>query len=374
MSIAPVAFEDISLQLEADLSENDKHKSAKAQLCVAPTKGGKSRFVLLCAVIAATAGVGLVLGLSLGLTSNESNSKSAEVEQPPVSNSDPAPMGESFDGSTKVKNYLCALSAQIPTDGTIILSQASTPRQDSALEDVPACFDGANTVGAWESVWYSVLASVDGEITATFNDVYTPTLNTQVSAFDTRVSAYMGDCGEQLACIGTQDMENGRLGSTTWTAVKGETYKLRVQKMPGANFGLLVTYKTATSLLNDVCANADPIPVDGTVVVGNGGHALAQDLPVCQDGRELADGGWFTVQADKTGPMVAAFFAFYTHYDINDFVSVYEGSCGDAVTCVDGTYTFDGSHGYYTWDAVQGVDYKIVVHSTGPFSLDVESF
>jgi hypothetical protein len=393
MSIAPItALEDISL--EAALPENDI-KSAKPVLGDVPSKpAGKSRFVLY-AVIAATMGVGLVLGLSLGLTGKESNSQSSAV-----SNSDPASTNESPTVVKEVKNYICELANRIPTDGTIILGQSTTLSPDRALEDVPACFEGADTVGAWHSSWYSVIACVSGEMTATFSDVYTPTLNTPSSAFDTRVSAYEGSCGDELACTGTVAMENGGLGSATWTAVKGKTYRLRVQHMPGTNFGVMVTYKRTASNsntifdillnngilvddpvvvdvipVNDVCANADPIPVE-TVVVGNAGRELSEDLPVCQEGRNLAaDGGWYTVQADKTGPMVAEFFAFYTHFDINDFISVYEGSCenGDDVTCVGGTYTYDGTYGYYTWDAVEGVEYKIVVHSTGPFSIDVAS-
>jgi hypothetical protein len=385
MSIAPVAFEDISLQLEAGMPE-DGNKSAKADFAAAPLKGGKSRFVTFSVIIAAAVGVGLVLGLSLGLSGNKSNnSQSAAVEQPTVSNSNTA---STFNGSTQVKkevkNYLCAFAGQIPADGTIILGQSIMPTSsDYTLEDVPACFDGADTDGAWNSAWYKVRACQDGDMTATFSDLYTPTLNTQASALDARVSAYEGSCGEQLQCIGTQDQDimNTRLGSSTWTAVKGQTYKLRVQHMPGASFGLTVNYSTGTStastqsslLLNNVCANADPIPVDGTVVIGNAGIPLPEDLPVCVEGRRNADGGWYTVQAEKTGRMVANFVAFYEHSDIDDFVSVYEGACGDVVTCVDGSYAFDGENGYYTWDAVEGVDYKIVVHSTGPFSLDVTS-
>jgi hypothetical protein len=385
MSIAPVAFEDISHQLEAGLPEDGNKSSAKADFAVAPLKGGKSRFITFSTVFAAAVGVGLILGLSLGLSGgDESNSQSAAVEQPAVSNSNPE---SSFNGSTStpVKNYLCAFAGQIPADGTIILGQSIMPTSsDRTLEDVPACFDGADTDGAWNSAWYKVRACKDGEMTATFSDLYTPTLNTETSALDTRVSAYQGSCGEQLQCIGTQyqDMENSRLGSSTWTAVKGEMYKLRVQHMPGASFGLTVTYKTVTYntgtstqsslLLNNMCANADPIPVDGTVVIGNAGIALPEDLPVCVEGRRHADGGWYTVQAEKTGRMVANFVAFYEHDDIDDFVSVYEGECGDVVTCVDGSYAFDGNDGYYAWDAVEGVDYKIVVHSTGPFSLDVQ--
>ena len=129
MSIAPVAFEDISHQLEAGMPE-DGNKSAKADIAVAPLKGGKSRFVTFSGVIAAAVGVGLVLGLSLGLSGNESNnSQSAAVDQPTVSNSNPESTfyGSSQVKTKEVKNYLCAFAGQIPADGTIILGQSIMP-------------------------------------------------------------------------------------------------------------------------------------------------------------------------------------------------------------------------------------------------------
>jgi hypothetical protein len=86
MSIAPIALEDISLQLEAGLPEDGNKKTAKAELGLAPSKKGKSRFVTFSVVVAAAVGVGLILGLSLGLSGNgESNNLPTAVEQPTVS-------------------------------------------------------------------------------------------------------------------------------------------------------------------------------------------------------------------------------------------------------------------------------------------------
>jgi hypothetical protein len=70
-------------------------------------------------------------------------------------------------------------------------------------------------------------------MTATFNDLYTP-LSTRKPLPWTLVSLRTREVVEISYSIGTQDMKenNGRLGLSTWTAVKGETYKLRVQHMP----------------------------------------------------------------------------------------------------------------------------------------------
>jgi hypothetical protein len=48
------------------------------------------------------------------------------------------------------------------------------------------------------------------------------------------------------------------------------------------------------------------------------------------------------VLAEKMGPMVLTCRFLQSSNDINDFVSVYEGS-DVIVTCVDGTYASDGT-------------------------------
>jgi hypothetical protein len=225
---------DVLLEIEAGLSEND-NESAKP----APLKGAKSRFVTLCAVVAAVVGAGLVIGISLDSTRNESKSHSVAIEQSKGSNSDPARMDESFqNGSTEVKNFLCEVVVQIPADRTILGQFKTTPNQDHDLEDIPVCFDGAAPFKSWYSSWYWIRPVYDGEITAEFNEV---SKTEDFAAFDIRVSVYEGECGEELTCMETKGMNDGSLGSATWTAVKGKAYKVRVQHMPGTKFGVVVT-------------------------------------------------------------------------------------------------------------------------------------
>jgi hypothetical protein len=235
---SPIAPGDILLQIEAGLSEND-NESAKSAIGVGSSKGVTSRFVTLCAVVAAVVGAGLVIGLSLESTNNESNRQSVSVEQHKSSSLDPARMDESFEtGSTEANNFLCEIAGQIP-EGTSMLGQfRTTPRQDHALEDIPVCFDGADPIKSCYSSWYWIRPIYDGEMTAQMNEIS----NTQdFAAFDIRVSVYEGECGEELTCMETQGMNDGSRGSATWTAVKGKAYKVRAQHVPGTKFGVVIT-------------------------------------------------------------------------------------------------------------------------------------
>jgi hypothetical protein len=237
---SPIAPGDILLQIEAGLSEND-NESAKPALGmgVASSKGAKSRFVTLCGVVAAVVGAGLVIGLSLESTRNDSNSQSVSVEQRKGSNSNPARMDESFEnGSTEVNNFLCEIAAQIPDNRSMLGQFKTTPSQDHALENLQVCFDGAAPFKSWGSSWYWIRPIYDGEITAEFNEV---SRTQDFAAFDIRVSVYEGECGEEPTCMETQGMNDGSLGAATWIAVKGKAYKIRVQHMPGTKFGVVVT-------------------------------------------------------------------------------------------------------------------------------------
>jgi hypothetical protein len=46
---------------------------------------------------------------------------------------------------------------------------------------------------------------------------------------------------------------------------------------------------------------------------------------------------------------------------------------GEEHTCVDagpyGPSKFDGAYGYFKWDAVAGVEYKVIAHAVGAFGL-----
>jgi hypothetical protein len=211
--------------------------TTKPALCItAPSKLTKNRFLMLCAVVATCVGVRYVVGSSSVSTRNQS-SKSSQLSAAGGGRMDESynPGDVSFNPGVEIEEILCDLEENIPTDGIINLGQIrTTPDMDKTLDAVPACFENADHLRSWYSSWYWIRRPSSGKFTANFNEVFKPANNT--SAFDIHVSAYEGDCGEMLECVGTQGIENGRHGSATWTTVKGKTYVLRVQHMPGTKF------------------------------------------------------------------------------------------------------------------------------------------
>jgi hypothetical protein len=237
-------------QLESGLLENDyvnfddNEVMVKPALCIpAPSKLTKNRLLIFCAVVSAAVGLIHVFGFSAGSTTRfESNSNSLsdagrmdeafESFNPGVDEIE----NESFNPGLEAEKMLCNLAQQTLTDGIINIGQiATTPNKN--LDAVPACFENDH-LGSWYSSWYWMRRPRSGLFTLNFDEVFKPANNT--AAFDIHVSAYEGDCGEVLECVGTQGVENDRHGSTTWTTIKGKTYLLRVQHMPGIKFDVPV--------------------------------------------------------------------------------------------------------------------------------------
>jgi hypothetical protein len=117
-------------------------------------------------------------------------------------------------------------------------------------------------------------------------------------------------------------------------------------------------------------ASANAVVVDGSTVYGQPSSSLSEDVPVCGQDR-VSSGNWYTVTAEEDGILMALFFGFHQFAGVSDFVSVFEGDCSEGLTCFDGTYRFDGLYGYYTWNAVAGVEYKMVAHAGCAFGLKV---
>jgi hypothetical protein len=119
------------------------------------------------------------------------------------------------------------------------------------------------------------------------------------------------------------------------------------------------------------CIKADPVVVDGSTTYGQPSSSLSEDVPVCGQDRVHSSGNWYTVTAEEDGTLMALFFGFHQFAGVSDFVSVFEGDCSGELTCFDGTYHFDGLYGYYTWNAVAGVEYKMIAHAGCAFGLRV---
>jgi hypothetical protein len=225
-------------------------------------------------------------------------------------------------------------------------------------KDLPSCHE--ERVPAHGS-WYTVTADQTGEFTAESQALFSHNGNANF------VSVYEGECDEALTCVEGSYSFGSSIGRYTWNAVERVEYKVVVHST--GPFALNVF----APAVDRGCLMAETIVVDGDSAMGQAGLPVSEDVPVCQQEHGDGGGSWYTVTADEDGILMGFFFAYYQHSGVVDFVSVYEGNCGGELTCVDGTYTFDGTNGYYTWNAVAGVEYKVIVHSVGSFGINVVS-
>jgi hypothetical protein len=139
----------------------------------------------------------------------------------------------------------------------------------------------------------------------------------------------------------------------------------------GSSTGTSTSTSAGLPLVYDGCFKAKAVVVNGSTIYGKASSALSEDIPVCGQDQVQSSATWFTVTAEEDGTLMALFFGVNKFAGFNDFVSVFEGDCSEELTCFDGTYVFDGVYGYYTWNAVTGVEYKVAAHTGCTFGLKV---
>jgi hypothetical protein len=362
-SIAPV---DISHQVEAGLPVSTEVHDEEPVKPVAPVPktGGNRNYLLLGVIVLVMGG----LGLALGMTQSGSSPAAVPVESATASDAsantitDPATdTTDTTDSSitdylppvvVEVFDDMCHQAESTPTDGSVVIGNAGLPLR----KDRPICHEERVLA---DGSWYTVTADSTGEYTAEFQALYSHIDNVNF------VSVYEGDCDEALTCIEGSYSFGGSIGRYTWNAVEGVEYKVVVHST--GPFALNVF----APAVDRGCLIAQTIVVDEENVMGQMGTPISEDVPVCHQEHGEGGGSWYTVTADEDGILMGLFFAFYQHSGVDDFISVYEGSCGGEFTCVDGTYEFDGTYNYYTWDAVAGTEYKVIAHSVGAFGLRV---
>jgi hypothetical protein len=366
-SIAPV---DLSHQLEAGLpvssaNASDEEEPVKAVAPV-PKTGGNRNYLLLGVILLAMGG----LGLALGMTQSGSGSDAVPIESATASDTntntatDPAPENamdwfpvdshDTTDSPTFLFDDMCHEAESAPTDGSVMIGNTG----HALRKDRPICHE-ERVLPAGS--WYTVTADQTGDFTAEFQALYSHADNMNF------VSVYEGDCDEALTCVEGSYSFGSSIGHYVWNAVEGVDYKVVVHST--GPFALNVFAPAS----DKACLMAETIAVDGDNAMGQAGFPLSKDVPACQQEHGKGGAHWYTVTADKDGILMGLFLAYYQHSGVDDFVSVYEGDCGGEFTCVDGTYEFDGTYGRYTWDAVAGVEYKVIVHSVGAFGLRIVS-
>jgi hypothetical protein len=350
-SIAPV---DLSHQIEAGLpvSTNAPDVDPVKSVAPVPKTGGNRNYLLLGVILVVMGG----LGLALGMTQSGSSPDAVPVKSDTASDINTyTDTGTDTDPASDTTDDMCHEAESAPTDGSVMIGNAG----HALRKDLPSCHEEpVLAVGNW----YTVTADQTGEFTAEFQAWgYSHTDNVNF------ISVYEGDCDKALTCVEGSFSFGSAIGHYVWNAVEGVEYKVVVHST--GPFALNVF----APAVDRGCLMAQTIVVDGGSAMGQAGLPVSEDVPVCQQEHGKGGGTWFTVTAEEDGILMGLFFAYYQHSGVDDFVSVYEGNCGAEFTCVDGTYEFDGTYGNYKWDAVAGVEYKVIVHSVGAYGLRIVS-
>ena len=191
---------------------------------------------------------------------------------------------------------------------------------------IGASFDDTGFCGTSNTapgVWYSV--AFDGLITAS-------TCNQ--ADFDTKLSAYSGECGD-LGCIDGNDDGPGCAGFTsefTWPG-DGADNLILVHGFGTAtgNFDLTVTCEEPPEPPeNDLCSAAIPLAC-GDTISGTTNLATFDDVDFCGTSN-TAPGVWYSVTA-AAGSFITASTCNAADFDTK--LTAFDGECG-ALGCIDG--------------------------------------
>ena len=249
------------------------------------------------------------------------------------------------------ENDLCTDAIPLECDTTV-----SGTTVQATFDDVGSC----GTDNTAPGVWYSVNA--DGAL------ITASTCN--AANFDTKLSAFDGECGD-LGCIGGNDDTAG-CGLTTelsWGSTGGDQLIL-VHGFGGAtgNFDLTVTCEEPPEPPeNDLCSDAIPLEC-GDTVSGTTELATFDDAGFCGTDN-TAPGVWYSVS--HFGVITAS---TCNQADFDTKLSAYSGECGD-LGCIDGNDDGSGCAGFtseLSW-ASGGDEELLLVHgfgeATGNFDL-----
>ncbi len=270
-------------------------------------------------------------------------------------------------------NDLCADAIDVGMLPAVVLGTTVEATPDPEADDLGFC---GTTPGA-PGVWYTV--------TGTGNTL-TASLCSAITAYDSKINVYCGDCVDGLICVGGNDDSCGLQSQVSWCSIPGQTYYIFVNGFGGATGDFEMTVSDdglpctdpvdcvpPSPVPNDFCdtaidVGALPASVDGTTI-----GATVDDTVAPECGTTVtAPGVWYAVTGTGNS-ITASLCGGNTSYDSK--LSVYCGDCEVELFCVDGNDDFCGLQSEVTWCSAPGQVYFILVHgfssNTGDFTLDV---
>jgi len=212
-----------------------------------------------------------------------------------------------------------------------------------------------NIVSATKALWYSINVTDDGCIFA----------STEESEITSVIAVYEGSSCSNLTCIGTNEEYRGYYSSGLfWKATPGATYYLLAGGRSFSSGSLRLSVDTEPCIGNDSCDNATEISVLPYVHAGSLRLASRSEIRLnsaCPSTPQSVPSAWYTLQAPSSTCLTAS-VAVDDGVESNATynIAVHLGSSCSNMTCVVETST---DNRLATWEAVDGLNYKIAVFS-----------
>jgi hypothetical protein len=309
-------------------------------------------------------------------------------------------------------NDACADAIDVGMLPAVLLGDTTEATPDPEADAVGFC---GTTPGA-PGVWYTVMGT---------GNTITASLCSAVTAHDTKINIYCGDCVSGLICVAGNDDFCSLQSEISWCSEAGTTYYILVNGFGGqvgpfelsvTDDGLPCTGAVTCTIAEEACCFGDGscldlLAVDCTAQGGTpqgGGTDCATavcptapqndfcdqaidvgPLPASLLGSTIgatpddtvaptcgttvtAPGVWYLVTGTGNG-LTASLCGGGTSYDSK--ISVYCGDCEVELFCVAGNDDFCSLQSEVSWCSAPGQIYYILVHgfssAEGDFSLDV---
>jgi subtilisin-like proprotein convertase family protein len=221
--------------------------------------------------------------------------------------------------SIAITNDACENAISVPVGSSIVSTNVGATNDPGQ----PTC-NGLSTFNA--GVWFTTVGN---------GNVLNLTTCSANTVLNTRLYVYTGSCGA-FTCVGAATGTTPACSPSTAASVQicstlGETYHILITNdTSGTGQFELSVQDLGACPTNDLCENAVPVSVGGSVLSNNVGATNDPGQPTCNGLSTFNAGVWFTTVGTGNNLIASTCSA---NTVLNTRLYVYSGTCG-AFTCV----------------------------------------
>ncbi|KAG7341785.1 hypothetical protein IV203_006877 [Nitzschia inconspicua] len=195
----------------------------------------------------------------------------------------------------------------------------------------------------------------------------------------TNITLLAGDCNEPV-CVDDAETRtcDGIHSIASWQSIKGQEYLIHVSGglIEGQERFVLIVEDETVGVRNNFCSGAIPLDLGQSKKGSTASPSATLDdyIDLCGDLQLLGPGVWYSFTAGNGTLVKASPCNINTNFDTE--IRIYNGDC-TALQCVNNDDDFCGSQSEVTWEAMEGVQYYILVsgfkEDSGDFELTLLS-